>query len=234
MTSHRVAIVQSSYIPWKGYFDIIHDVDEFVFLDNVQFTSRDWRSRNRIKTANGLFWLSVPAGSDRNRRICDVVLGDPSWQAKHWKSILHSYSKAPYFNAYRPLFEELYLGRRWNNLSEMNKEMIKRIAEDVLGLSPRFSDSTEYAPAGTKFDLILDLVAKTGATTYLSGPSARGYIEPDRFMAQGVMLEYKDYRGYPEYPQLYPPFEHAVSILDLLFNTGPDASKYIWEWREKT
>src|SRR5690554_1008780 len=121
MSEHRVAIVQSSYIPWKGYFDIAHGVDEFVFLDTVQFTTRDWRSRNRIKTANGLLWLTVPVGSRRSRRICDVAIGDASWQGKHWKTIVHSYGKTPGFRIYRDFFEHLYIGKKWTNLSQMNQ-----------------------------------------------------------------------------------------------------------------
>ena len=232
MKPHRVAILQSSYIPWKGYFDIAHDVDEFIFLDNVQFTTRDWRSRNRIKTPNGLLWLTVPVGSDRNRRICDVVIEDDSWQKKHWKTILHNYGKAPYFPQYRSFFEEIYLGTRWYRLAHMNQEMIRRIASEILQLPTRFTDSSAYDPEGAKLDLILDLARKSGATSYLSGPAARDYIEEDRFSVLGITLEYKDYSGYPEYPQEHPPFEHAVSLLDLLFNTGPEAPSYIWAWRD--
>ena len=232
MNSRRVAILQSSYIPWRGYFDIIHDVDEFIFLDNVQFTSRDWRSRNRIKTAHGLLWLTVPVGSDRNRRICDVMIQDSSWQEKHWKSISHSYSKAKYFDSYRSFFEDLYLAKRWNNLSEMNQEMTKRIATELLGLNPIFSDSRNYPSDGAKLELILDIATKAGATTYVSGPSARDYIDPDRFRDAGILLEYKSYEGYPEYQQPHPPFEGAVSILDVIFNTGPEAAKHVWGWRE--
>ena len=229
---HRVAIIQSSYIPWKGYFDIANDVDEFIFLDHVQFTSRDWRSRNRIKTKDGLLWLTVPAGSDRNRRICDVRLEDPAWQQKHWKSILGSYSKAPHFKDYRAFFEDLYLGRRWESLAEMNQVMTRRIASELLGINTVFRDSRELSPEGVKLDLILDLVRKAGATTYVSGPAARDYIEPDKFTDAGIELVYKDYGDYQQYPQLYPPFEHAVSVIDLLFSVGADAPRHIWGWRE--
>src|SRR5579875_99675 len=110
MSVRTVAIIQSSYIPWKGYFDIINDVDEFIFLDDVQYTVRDWRTRNRIKTANGSMWLTVPAGSNRNRLICDVTIEDSSWQKRHWQTIRHNYSRAPYFREYESFFEELYLG----------------------------------------------------------------------------------------------------------------------------
>lgn len=231
MTPHRVAIIQSSYIPWKGYFDIAHDVDEFIFLDHVQFTTRDWRSRNRIKTRDGLLWLTIPVGADRDRRICDVVIADTGWQEKHWKSILHGYGKTPHFLRYRPFFEDIYLGRRWSSLVELNQTMIRRIATELLGIKTVFRDSRELDPQGAKLEVILDLAQKTRATHYLSGPAASDYIDASRFASAGIELAYKDYAGYPEYPQLHPPFEHSVSVLDLLFAVGDDAPHYIWGWR---
>jgi hypothetical protein len=232
MTSHTVAIIQSSYIPWKGYFDIIHDADEFIFLDEVQYTVRDWRTRNRIKTANGSIWLTVPAGSDRNRLIRDVAIDDSSWQEKHWKSITHSYSRAPYFRQYADFFEELYRARVWTNLSDMNRYMTEKVARELLGIRTRFTDSSSYSAQGAKLDKILDLLRLSHATRYISGPSASGYLDPARFEELGIELVLKDYSGYPEYKQLYPPFEHAVSIIDLIFNTGPDAADFIWNHRQ--
>lgn len=227
----RIAILQSSYIPWKGYFDIIHDVDEFIFLDDVQFTKQDWRTRNRIKTANGLLWLTVPAGPSLHRLICDVVLADHAWQARHWKSIVQAYSSAPFFDRHRQRFEELYLGTQWTSLSGLNQALTRSIARDILGITTTFSDSRDYPATGQKTERLVTLVLAAHGTHYLSGPSARDYIEPGMFTSHGITLEYKDYSDYPEYPQLHPPFEHAVSILDLIFNTGPDAPEFIWGHR---
>ena len=231
MNGHKVAIIQSSYIPWKGYFDIIHDVDEFIFLDDVQFTTRDWRSRNRIKTADGTHWLTVPAGSNRNRLIYEVMLEDPGWQEKHWKTLCHSYSRAPFFRQYASFFEGLYLGQTWRNLSQMNQTMTQRIAHELLGIRTAFTDSRSYAAQGAKLDRIIDLLRLSGATSYLSGPLAVDYLEPRKFETLGITLQLKDYSDYPTYPQLYQPFEHTVSVLDLIFNTGPQASEYIWGHR---
>jgi hypothetical protein len=227
MNGKRVAIVQSSYIPWKGYFDLIHDVDEFIFLDEVQFTARDWRSRNKIKTVQGPIWLTVPVGNNRNRRIFEVALEDSTWQAKHWKSISHAYSRAPFFNMYREFFEHIYLGTCWRTLSEFNQATVRHIASDMLGQSTRFVDSREYAAQGARLDLIIDLLKRAGATTYVSGPSALSYLDQSRFDECGIELIIKRY-DYPEHPQLYPSFVHEVSVLDLLFNTGPAAPSYIW------
>jgi hypothetical protein len=228
----RVAILQSNYIPWKGYFDIIHDVDLFIFYDDVQYTKNDWRNRNRVKAVGGVEWLTIPVGSSESRRICDVELGDPAWQAKHWRTLQQNYSKCRHFDRYRPYFEHVYLGTSWRSLSALNQALIRDIAVEFLGVGTRFVDSRNFEAGGQKLERLLELVKQTAASTYVSGPSAKNYIDPDRFAALGVELVWKDYAGYPEYPQRYPPFEHGVSILDLLFNTGPDAPWYIWGWRD--
>lgn len=227
----RVAALQSNYMPWKGYFDIIHDVDLFVFYDDNQYTIRDWRNRNRIKTATGLRWLSVPCGDDRNRLIHDVLISDGSWQAKHFVTLEQNYGKCAHFERYRPWLEHVYLGQRWERLSDLNQSTIRHIAREFLGIQTRFADSRSYQAQGHKQDKMLDLVSRTGATSYLSGPAAKDYLEPDAFERAGVELRWKDYTGYPEYAQRFPPFEHAVSILDLLFNAGPEAPHHIWHWR---
>jgi len=229
--SRRVAILQSNYLPWKGYFDIIHDVDLFVFYDCVQFTPRDWRTRNRIKTASGAQWITVPVGADRNRLIHDVAIPSADWQSKHWQTLRQNYGKCPHFERYRSWLEHVYLGTTWTSLSELNQSTIQHIASEILGISTSFIDSRQYEAEGQKLDRLLDLVRKTAATSYLSGPAAKDYIVPERFADLGVELRWKDYAGYPEYPQRFPPFEHGVSILDLLFNTGLDAPWHIWGWR---
>jgi hypothetical protein len=228
----RVAVLQSNYIPWKGYFDIVNAVDLFVFYDDLQFTKNDWRNRNRIKTAKGLEWLSIPVGQDQNRLICEVELKDAAWQARHWSTLKQNYGKCPHFARYAPFLEDLYLGRRWEKLSELNHHLIRHIAHEWLGCATRFDDSRRYALEGQKLDRLLDLIGKTGAASYLSGPAARDYIEPERVAALGVELRWQDYAGYPEHPQRFGGFEHAVTVLDLLFNTGPDAPWYIWGWRD--
>lgn len=228
-----VVILQSNYLPWKGYFDLIHDADLFVFYDDVQYTSRDWRNRNKIKTPNGTTWITVPTGSNRGQLICDVQLDDSSWQEKHWKSIVYNYSKSPHYSAYESFFRELFLGKKWGSLSEFNHASIIAISKELLGISTEFNDSRNYGVSGQKEMRILNLAKAAGADCYLSGPAAKNYLEPQLFDKTGIQLAWKDYSGYPEYPQRYPPFDHSVSILDLLFNVGPDAPWYIWGWREE-
>lgn len=231
----KVAIIQSNYIPWKGYFDIIHDVDLFVFYDDVQYTTRDWRNRNKIKGHDGEHWLTVPVGGDsRNQLIKDVAIADPGFAAKHWKTLTYYYAKAPHFERYRPFFESIYLERTWENLSALNQHMIARIAHELLGIETRFLDATALEAQGTRQDRLIDVLQKVGATAYVSGPAAKDYIDPAGFTEAGLALYYKNYAGYPEYAQTGGPFSHGVSILDLLFHVGPEAAQYIWGWRELT
>ena len=227
-----VVVLQSNYLPWKGYFDLISDADVFVFYDDIQFTKNDWRNRNKLKTSNGVDWISVPVGDQIDRHISQVEIKNNFWQEKHWKTIQHNYGKCKYFPLYCTQFENFYLSRRWTQLSELNQYLIRLISVELLGLTTEFRDSRDYKVSGRKLDRLIEIVHKTGATRYISGPAARDYIDPLRFADAGIELVWKDYSGYPEYPQRFPPFEHGVSILDLLFNVGPNAPWYIWGWRE--
>jgi hypothetical protein len=228
----RVAILQSNYIPWKGYFDIVHDVDLFVFHDDLQYTKNDWRNRNRIKTSSGPAWLTIPVGTSEHRRICDVALPGTGWARTHWRRIEAAYAAAPHFREYREYFESLYLGRTWTTLSELNQALVTGIAHDLLGLTTRFDDSRNYALRQTKSARVLELLARTEAEVYVSGPAAKAYISDREFAERGIRVIWKDYLGYPEYPQPHGAFCHEVSILDVLFHTGASAPWYIWGWRD--
>ncbi len=228
-----MAVLQSSYVPWKGYFDLIHDVDLFVFYDDVQFTARDWRSRNRIKTPSGPQWLTIPVGHDREWRICDVPLPQSDWARVHGERLVASYRRAANFRRYAPWLEEFYR-RDWRLLSEFNQALITEVARRFLGIETAIRDSRDFPVNGRGQERLLNLLSALGASTYVSGPAAKAYIEESRFASSGVQIIWKDYRGYPEYAQLYPPFLHEVSILDLLFHVGPAAADYIWGWRERS
>lgn len=229
----RVALLQSNYIPWKGYFDIAHDVDLFVFHDDLQYTKGDWRNRNRVKTPGGVRWLTVPVGTSEHRRICDVALPDGDWGIRHWRRIEAAYRAAPHFDEYRDYVEAVYTRRRWTTLSTLNQTLIVEIARDILGLPTQFRQSTEFGLTRTKGDRVIELLTRVGATTYVSGPAARAYLDEQACADAGVTVEWKRYDGYPEYPQLHPPFAHDVTILDLLFHTGPAAGWHIWGWRDR-
>jgi hypothetical protein len=224
----RVAILQSSYIPWKGYFDLMQQVDEFILYDDAQFTKRDWRNRNQIKTKDGLLWLTIPVHVRGlfTQAIRDVLISDPGWGDKHFKSIAAAYARAPHFRTYRDMIEELYRGASSLRLSEVNRRFIEAFA-DVLGIRTKLSSSMDYALPDGRVERLVALCQQAGATAYLSGPAAKDYIDPKLFADAGIDLSYMDYSGYPEYPQLYPPFTHHVSVLDLLFNVGPAAAQYL-------
>ena len=227
MPRKRTAIVQSSYIPWKGYFDLIRSVDAFILLDNVQFTRRDWRSRNRIKTRHGLAWLSIPVHTRGlyTQLIQDTTISDQDWGRRHWQTIRANYSKARYFDLYADRFATLY-EHPSPRLSEINHAFITAIC-DMLRISTPITWASDYSTRDAPSERLIDLCLAVGGAQYLSGPSASNYLDVAAFDAAGIAVQFADYSGYPEYSQLHGPFEHAVSVLDLLFCTGPRAPEFM-------
>ena len=225
----KVAILQSNYIPWKGYFDIIDRVDEFILYDDMQYTRRDWRNRNKIKTAGGVKWLTIPVDSKGKfyQKINETKVSSHDWAASHWKSLHLSYAKAPFFHEVASWLEPLYEeAGKLDYLSEINYLFLTAICSR-LGINTAITWSSDYELADGKTERLAALVASAGGGYYLSGPAAKDYIVDEVFEKAGIILEYMDYGGYPEYPQLHGEFEGNVSILDLLFMTGPDAPKYM-------
>jgi hypothetical protein len=227
-SSRRVAIVQSSYIPWKGYFDLIRSVDEFILLDEVQFTRRDWRSRNRIKTQHGVKWLSLPVSTKGkyHQRIDETFVSDPSWGDHHWSTLRASYGRTRWFREYQPILEPLFRAPASLQLSAINRSLIEAVCK-ILKVDTTISWSSEYAASAGRTERLIDLCVQTGGTEYLSGPAARVYLDVDAFAAAGIQARFVDYAGYPEYDQPHPPFEHHVTVLDLIFCTGPRAVEYM-------
>jgi hypothetical protein len=224
----RIAIVQSNYIPWKGYFDMIRRVDEFILFDDMQYTRRDWRNRNRIKTPSGVQWLTIPVQVKGKyfQAINETRVDGSAWAREHWRTLAHNYGRAPYFKEYAPALEHLYMTLGEEFLSRINYLFLRHVC-DLLGIKTAITWSTDYRPTEGKTERLISLCKQAGATEYLSGPAARCYIQEELFVREGIGLSYMDYTGYPEYRQLFPPFEHAVTVLDLLFNEGPDARKYM-------
>ena len=202
-------------------------VDEFVLYDDVQYTKNDWRNRNRIKTRNGAQWITIPVSQESlSQRICDTKVANRLWREKHWKSICQWYPRANFFKTYKGIFEDLYLGDNESYLSRINYTFISAI-NGILGIGTKISWSVDYDVVEGRTERLVNLCKQMGATEYISGPAARSYIEEDLFDNEGICVSYMDYSGYPEYDQLFPPFEHSVSIIDLIFNKGPDAPKYM-------
>lgn len=224
----KVAIVQSNYIPWKGYFDLIAVVDEFVLYDDMQFTRRDWRNRNQIKTPQGLQWLTVPVQvkGKYHQTIRETVVDGREWATSHWKSFAANYRRAPHYEELASLLEPAYLGFEGGSLSVLNRTLIELVCR-YLGITTRISNSWDYQLIEGKTERLADLCRQAGGTEYVSGPAAKDYIDDQIFASQGIQLTWFDYQGYPEYPQLWGDFAHGVSIIDLLFNCGPSSPQYM-------
>ncbi|TGN18263.1 WbqC family protein [Leptospira idonii] len=222
-------ILQPNYIPWRGYFELIGKADVFVFLDDVQYTPRDWRNRNQIKTKTGLQWLTIPVfqTSKFGQLIHEVEIDNSSkWFEKHLNAITHNYAKAPYFKEFKELLDLLYEGKL-SNLSELDILSIEWIS-NYLGIKTKFVRSSQINNEGQRQDKLISICKSVGITTYISGPSAKNYIVPEKFESENISLIYQEYE-YPDYPQLNGEFVGNVTILDLLFNCGKDSRKFIFK-----
>lgn len=227
----KCVILQPSYIPWRGYFHQIQKAEVFVFYDDVQYDDRGWRNRNRIKTPEGGQWLTIPVLSKgaqvRGTPILDIRISwERPWARKHWERIRHCYARAPFFDRYAPLVQSFY-ERRDERLADLTIDVTVALARELgCGLT-RFVRSSELGVQGERMDRLMGLLERVGGTHYISGPSARDYIDEARLERAGIRLEYMTY-DYPEYPQLHGAYDPQLSILDLLFMTGPDAPRYVW------
>lgn len=223
----KIAILQSNYIPWKGYFDLINMVDEFVLYDEVQYTKNDWRNRNKIKTSQGIQWLTIPVRQGSlEQKIKDTKITDKKWNIKHWRTISQNYAKAKYFKEYKEIFEELYLGCDEEYLSQINHKFITVINE-ILQIKTKIRWSSEFELINGQTEKLLSICKQSNADIYLSGPAAKNYFDEELARTENITVEWMDYNGYPEYEQLNLPFEHGVSILDLIFNMGKEAKYYL-------
>ena len=223
----KIAILQSNYIPWKGYFDMIAAVDELIVYDDMQYTKRDWRNRNQIKTPQGVQWLTVPVRQKGKfaQKIRETEIDGCKWQADHWKSISMNYRKAKYFYEVADWLECLYQNE-YQTITNLNLEFISAVC-DFIGIKTKISKSWDYRLNEGKTNRLVSLCQQAGATEYVSGPAAKDYIETNFFEDAGIQLTWFDYEDYPAYPQLWGGFVHGVSILDLLLNCGRDAKHYM-------
>jgi len=224
----KIVITQSNYIPWKGYFDAIAISDEFVIYDDMQFTRRDWRNRNIIKTSNGNKWLTIPVEVKGKylQKINETKISDKNWNKDHWNILKYNYSKSKNFIDYKDFFEELYLNSTSLYLTEINFRFINAIC-DVLNINSNFRFSSEFELKEERSERLLDICLKLKGTEYHSGPAAKLYMNEQIFNDAGVKINYFDYTEYPKYQQLYSPFEHGVSVLDLIFCEGKNAINFL-------
>lgn len=230
-TKMKCVILQPSYIPWRGYFHQIYEADVFVFYDDVQYDKRGWRNRNRIKSAQGSLWLTIPvhaAGCQIHKTPVNQIAIDWSqnWDEKHRLSLKHAYGKAPFYAQFESLLEP-HFQHRPELLADLTIDLTVTLAHALGIVHTRFLRASHFNVSGAKTDRLLAILEKVGANHYISGPSAQDYIEIQKFEERGITFEYMKY-DYPVYPQLHPPFDPQVSVLDLLFMTGPEAPNYIW------
>ncbi len=227
----NVAVLQPSYIPWRGYFHQILKSDLFIFYDDVQYDKHGWRNRNRIKTVNGTQWMTIPvltAGVIENSTPINQIKIDwhRNWNEKHWQMLKQTYGKAPYFSLYENWLSDFY-SRHPAFLADFTIDLTVAICKAINITNTKFIRSSELENiTGTKNERLINILKSIGATHYISGPSAQDYIEDAKFKDAGIELEYMNY-AYPTYPQRFPPFDPNVSILDLMFMIGPDALKYM-------
>jgi hypothetical protein len=226
ITLKKIAISQSNYIAWKGYFDLINKVDEFILYDDAQYTKNDWRNRNKIKTPNGTQWLTIPVDSKGSHfsKIIEKKITDKNWAVKHWNQIKQNYIKAKNFKKYKNIFEELYLSCKEEFLSEINHKFIIAINQ-ILGIKTKIRFSSEFKIYGDKTEKLINICKECNATVYVSGPAAKIYFDEELAKKENILVEWMNYDNYKEYDQLYPPFEHGVTILDLILNA--DATKFM-------
>jgi hypothetical protein len=219
----KVVILQPSYIPWRGYFDQIRRADLFIFYDDVQFDKHGWRNRNQIKTAQGKQWLTIPVhsrGATEGIPIREIRIDwSKQWTVHHLKALRYAYAKAPHFESWLPWLSSVY-ERHDELLADFTIWLTIEIAREIGIAGTRFMRSSELdGIAGQKTDRLVQILQTVGGDHYISGPSARQYIDEDRFREAGISLEFMQY-NYPPYPQLYPPYDPFVSILDLMFMKG--------------
>lgn len=225
----RCAIVQPSYIPWRGYFDIIRRVDLFVFYDDVQYDRRGWRNRNIIKSPQGPLWLTIPVRARNNqlaRTPINAIETDGStWAERHFDTLRHTYARAPHFPEFKPWLERAYAAPP-SLLADFTISLTIDLAARLRIQDTQFIRSSQLAVSGARTERLINVLTAVGATHYLTGPSARDYIDENLFSDRGITLEWMTY-DYEPYPQLHPPFDGHVSVLDLLFMTGERASHYL-------
>lgn len=229
MSAKKVAILQSNYIPWKGYFDMIASVDEFILYDDMQYTRRDWRNRNKIKTPQGLKWLTIPVDvkGKYHQKIRETRIQNRGWWSEHWKSIEQNYRRAEYFPEIADWLYPIYVSAgEYEYLSQVNRLFIEKVCA-YLDIKTKITNSWDYQLVDGKSERLADLCRQAGGEEYVSGPAAKDYIDDDVFSGMGIELSWFDYSGYMPYTQLWGEFEHGVTILDLMFNCGKSSTDYM-------
>lgn len=224
---NKVIITQSNYIPWKGYFSAMREATHFVVYDDMQYTKRDWRNRNKLITPQGPKWLSIPVKvkGKYHQKINETKVSDSSWGINHWNFIESNYKKTLYFNEYSEYFKPLYLNPTSEFLTEINLAFIKKVLI-LLEIDIEIILSSEFKLRGDKTEKLMNICKDLEASEYFTGPAAKNYMDEQLFTNNDIKINYYNFSGYPEYKQQWGQFDHAVSILDMFFNLGPKTINY--------
>lgn len=224
----KVLITQSNYIPWKGYFDAIAKVDVVVLYDDMQYTKRDWRNRNIIKTEKGLKWMSIPVEVKGKyfQKINETRISDKNWNTSHINLLKQNYRNATCYYEVIDWVENLYLNCSFEYLSQINQYFIENICT-FLGIKIQIIRSEKFELAVEKTERLVNICKELGTTEYYSGPAAKEYMKEELFINENIKVNYFDYSGYEKYDQLHGDYTDYVSIFDLIFNKGKEAYKYL-------
>jgi hypothetical protein len=220
-------VLQPGYLPWLGFLDQVIRSDTFIYYDDVQFDKHGWRNRNRIKSPNGPLWLTVPVlnkGKFKQTNLEVEIDNRQPWARKHIATIRQLYARAPCLGTYLPRLEEL-LCAGWSNLVELDVAVIELICE-WLHVKRKMLRSSQLAVPGAKSERLMKICQHLGAKHYLSGDSARDYLDIGLFSANGISVEWQEYK-HPIYPQLHGAFIPYLSVLDLLLNVGEKGCEYL-------
>ncbi len=217
-----ISIHQPQYWPWLGYFDKIDKSDVFILLDNVQFKKNEWQNRNRIRSATGWQWLTVPVMHNFGQKISEVKINNrTNWRQKHFKSIVLNYSRAPFLDDFMDLLNSLYT-QQWEYLVQLNIEIILKVVE-ILGINTKIVRASDYMVSGSSTQRLVNLCKLFGADTYLSGASGPEYMDMSLFKENNINVIVQDYK-HPVYVQVSGKakegFVPCMSVIDLLLNCG--------------
>jgi hypothetical protein len=223
----KLFVSQSNYIPWRGFFDSINYVDEYIIYDDMQFSKNSYRNRNKIMGPNGSLWLTIPLKTKGRfgQNVNQVEVVDDSWRLSHWRSIELSYRNAPHFSQYESTLKALYLERSESNLTAINHVFLSWVCEQ-LNIKTKISDSRSYKLEGDRNERLVSLCQQTKSKMYCSSPTAQIYLDEGLFRQHGLEVFFFDYTKYPPY-EVGHKFEE-LSVLDLLFRFGPKAETLIF------
>lgn len=221
-----IAVHQPQYLPWLGYFDKIDRADVFVLLDNVQFKKNEWQNRNRIKTAQGPQWLTVPVLYRFPQLICEVGINNRErWQHKQRQTILSNYRKAPYWTLLEPFFEEIFT-KEWQTIGELNIHVVRELVS-LLGIETPLHVASELPSFPDDPDeRLIAITSHFGGHSYIAGSGGHGYMDLEKYKTAGIKVIFQEYL-HPEYTQMFGDFEPFMSVVDLLYNHGRDGIEII-------